>query len=204
MNLAVLVNSSSETTKGDLQAVGNGLTELLLQLPAGSRVSLVGSTGPNVLVPMTSDSASVLKALAATAPKGTSAPGAGLRLAAQQVTTAPRLHRAVLLAGSSLIARHDQEISDAALDARTAGTPIYAITEGSAVPDGLRAVLATTGGAPFNSSTEAPLRGYDTLAADLSNQYRLTFPTAPGAATTAVAVHAAGVTGSTTTTLNPR
>lgn len=202
LNLAVLVDSSSEATKSDLQAAGNGLTELMAQLPAGSRVSLVISAGPSVLTPATSEVARVLAPVTAATPKGTSAPGSGLRLAAQQVSAAPRLHRAVLLVGASMLAHHEREILDAALDAQTAGTPIYVVNAGAAGSDALRAALSTTGGASFDGAPDAPLRGYDTVAADLSNQYRLTFPTPVGASTAAVAVNAAGVTGSTTTALD--
>lgn len=202
--VAVVANTSADATKGDLQAAGNGLTELLLQLPKDGRVAVVGTAGPALLQPVTGDVTSALGALDRVTPAGTAAPGAAIRLAAQQVASAPRLRRAVLVVGSTGIAQSQQEVADATLSAQTAGTPVYLVGTDALGSDALRSALATTGGAAYEVSADAPLGAYDTLAADLANQYRLTFPAPATPAAVTVRVQAPIASGTAGSTVDPQ
>jgi hypothetical protein len=203
-NLAVVVDTSADATRADLQTAGNGLTELGLQLPTGSRVAVIGTAGPALIQPMTADVTTAVKALDRVRLAGTSAPGAALRLAAQQVASAPRLHRAVLVNGSGTVDQKEQEVIDATLSAQMAGTPVSLVGNGTPGSDALRTALTTTGGAVYTVSAGAPLTAYDALAADFANQYRLTFPAPATSAAATVRVNAPGVAGSVATTVDPQ
>lgn len=203
-NLAVVVDTSADATRADLQTAGNGLTELVLQLPTGSRVAVIGTAGPALIQPMTADVTTAVKALDRVRVAGTSAPGAALRLAAQQVASAPRLHRAVLVNGSGTVDQKEQEVIDATLSAQMAGTPVSLVGNGTPGSDALRSALTTTGGAVYTVSAGAPLTAYDALAADFANQYRLTFPAPATSAAVTVRVNAPGVAGSVATTVDPQ
>jgi len=203
-NLAVVVDTSADATRADLQTAGNGLTELVLQLPTGSRVAVIGTAGPALIQPMTADVTTAVKALDRVRLAGTSAPGAALRLAAQQVASAPRLHRAVLVNGSGTVDQKEQEVIDATLSAQMAGTPVSLVGNGTPGSDALRSALTTTGGAVYTVSAGAPLTAYDALAADFANQYRLTFPAPATSAAVTVRVNAPGVAGSVATTVDPQ
>lgn len=202
--VAVVADTSGDATKGDLQAAGNGLTELLLQLPKDSRVAVVGTAGPTVLQPVTGDATSALRALVQVTPGGAAAPGPALRLAAQQVASAPRLNRAVVVVGSIGISHKENEIVDAMLGSPLAGTRVYLIGTGAPGSDALRSALATTRGTTYVVSADAPLGPYDALAADLDeNLYRLTFPAPPGPGPVTVRVNAPGVSGTARSTVDP-
>jgi len=203
-NLAVVVDTSANATRADLQTAGNGLTELGLQLPTGSRVAVIGTGGPALIQPMTADVTTALQALDRVRLAGTSAPGAALRLAAQQVASAPRLHRTVLVNGAGTVDQKEQEVIDATLSAQMAGTPVSLVGNGTPGSDALRSALTTTGGAVYTVSAGAPLTAYDALAADVANQYRLTFPAPATSAAVTVRVNAPGVAGSVPTTVDPQ
>ena len=153
---------------------------------------------------MTADVTTAVKALDRVRLAGTSAPGAALRLAAQQVASAPRLHRAVLVNGSGTVDQKEQEVIDATLSAQMAGTPVSLVGNGTPGSDALRSALTTTGGAVYTVSAGAPLTAYDALAADFANQYRLTFPAPATSAAVTVRVNAPGVAGSVATTVDPQ
>jgi hypothetical protein len=201
--VAIVADTSADAIRSDLQAAGNGLTELLLQLPTDSRAAVVGTAGPTLLQPITKDVTAALRALERVSPAGTASPGAALLIAARQVASAPRLHRAVLVVGSAGIAQRENEIADATLGAQTSGTQVYLVGRGVPGSSALRAALAATGGTAYSVLADAPLGPYDALAADMANRYRLTFPMPMSRTAVTVRVNATGVNGTAGSIVDP-
>ena len=200
--MAIVADTSADAIRSDLQAAGNGLTELLLQLPTDSRAAVVGTAGPTLLQPITKDVTAALRALERVSPAGTASPGAALLIAARQVASAPRLHRAVLVVGSAGIAQRENEIADATLGAQTSGTQVYLVGGGVPGSSALRAALAATGGTAYSVLAD-PLGPYDALAADMANRYRLTFPMPMSRTAVTVRVNATGVIGTAGSIVDP-
>jgi ATP-binding cassette subfamily B protein len=187
VDLALVVDSTSAAPDAARQAAGNGLVELLPQLPAGSRVGVIAATGPTILQPLTADVSALVRAVSkASTSSSTAAPGAAMRLAADQVATGPAGQRAVALVGTPLAAQHEAEITNAALDGRLVGTPVYVLGDAGVVTEATRRTLEFTGGTSYTGAAGSPLQPYDDLAADLVNRYRVSLPAVSGTATVQV------------------
>ena len=187
VDLALVVDSTSAAPDAARQAAGNGLVELLPQLPAGSRVGVISATGPTILQPLTADVSALVRAVSkASTSSSTAAPGAAMRLAADQVATGPAGQRAVALVGTPLATQHEAEISNAALDGRLVGTPVYVLGDADGVTAATRQTLEFTGGTSYAGAAGSPLQPYDDLAADLVNRYRVSLPAVSGTATVQV------------------
>jgi len=109
-----------------------------------------------------------------------------MRLAADQVATGPAGQRAVALVGTPLATQHEAEITNAALDGRLVGTPVYVLGDADGVTAATRQTLEFTGGTSYAGAAGSPLQPYDDLAADLVNRYRVSLPAVSGAATVQV------------------
>jgi ATP-binding cassette subfamily B protein len=194
MDVAVVVDSTPAATTGARQAVSNGITELLPQLPAGSRIAVVGAAGPAVLQLPTADVIELVRAVnAVPVLAAAAAPGAAVRLAASAVATSPPGRRAVVVIGTRLASQPVGEVTNAALDSRLAGTAVYVLADSGALPASSRQILEFTGGTSYGEtastagdSAALPLQPYDDLAADLRTRYRVSVPAASAAATVRV------------------
>ena len=187
LDLAVVVDSTAAAPDAARQVAANGLAELLPQLSAGSRVAVIGAAGPTVLQPLTADVRALVRAVSkASTSSSTAAPGAAMRLAADQVATGPAGQRAVALVGTPLATQHEAEITNAALDGRLVGTPVYVLGDADGVTAATRQTLEFTGGTSYAGAAGSPLQPYDDLAADLVNRYRVSLPAVSGAATVQV------------------
>src|SRR5659263_232613 len=125
---------------------------------SGARVGVIAATGPTVLQPLTADVSALVRAVSkASTSSSTAAPGAAMRLAADQVATGPAGQRAVALVGTPLATQHEAEITNAALDGRLVGTPVYVLGDADGVTAATRQTLEFTGGTSYAGAAGSPL-----------------------------------------------
>ena len=180
----VLVFDTSSRVSGDsLRAAQNAATSLLMRLPRGSRVAVVGaSETPTVPAPLTSDVGAAIMGITTLQIRGAPAIRPGLLSALQQFSPDGRTRRAVVMVcgddddATSRADGLDQGVSAALADR---GAVFYAIPlgEGRGTTESLSRLASGVEGRvlPASDDPQAVFRLYDQVAEELLNQYRLTF-----------------------------
>ena len=180
---------------GQVQGVQNAVADLMIGLPNGAEVAVVGARPARLFQPLTGNAGSVVRAVAGATFSGPRDDASALALAARQVVRGAAGRRAVVLITAGPVPAALAGAVSGRL--RTAGASLYVAAVPELAPSFARLASASGGWAVTASSARSLMPAVDAIGADLVYQYRLAYATAYPALTATrvrVAVAEAGTT----------
>lgn len=159
-----------------LQGAQNAVADLMIGLPNGAEVAVVGTRPARLVQPMTGDAGSVVRALAGATFSGPRDDASALTLAAREVDRGPPGRRAVVLITTD--PRPAALASAVSGQFRAAGASLYVAAMPEIAPSFARVASASGGWAVTASSARSLMPAVDAIGADLVHQYRLAYATA--------------------------
>ena len=197
---AVLVIETSATAdEPRFVATKAAVVEFVLQLPSESRVAVVASDPPAVVLDYSADRAAVVRAVRELARAPGTSLAAALELAATKndATNRATIVTAATAADTTLPAAALMGNQVSAL--RRAASQLFAV---GVVGDPLAQLAADSGGIARTADVRQLVGAFDAVAADLAGRYRLAFAVPPDAARLDVRVTAPAASGAATVTLS--
>jgi hypothetical protein len=193
---ALRISVVLDVPAGDqLQGAQNAVADLMIGLPNGAEVALVGARPARVVQPLTGNTGSVVRALSDARLSGPRDDASALALAVREVAGGPSGRRAVVLITTDPVPAALAGAVSGQLRAANASLYVAAVPE---LTPSLAQLAGATGGWAVTASTARSLMpAVDAIGADLVHQYRLVYATSHPALTPArlrVAVTEAGTT----------
>jgi von Willebrand factor type A domain len=174
LSVALVIDTASDLTAGELAAVQSGATEFLLRLPVGAHTMVVDAGGePQIVAPLSEHAAEAVSAISALRTGGSANSKAGTRLAAEALRSAPPGPRVIIVYARGPGERDPliEQLSEAVLQANAVVNVIQTSTD-SLWPW----VVDRTGGVILPPTGAADIaQSYGRLATMLSEQYLVTF-----------------------------
>ena len=193
---ALRVGVVVDARPGDqVRGAQNAVADLMIGLPNGAEVAVVGARPARLVQPLTGDAGSVVRALAGASFSGPRDDASALTLAVKQIVRGPPGRRAVVLITTDPIPATLASVASRQLRAAHASLYVAAVPE--IAPSFARLASASGGWAVTASSARSLMPAVDAIGADLIHQYRLAYATAYPALTATrlrVAVAEAGTT----------
>jgi hypothetical protein len=177
LSVALVIDTASGLTSGELAAAQSGATEFLLRLPDGAHTMVVTAGGqPEVVAPLSGRRAEALSAISALRVGGSRATMAAAMLAAQSLESAAPGPRAIIVYTHGLDEQGvlTTRLSQAVLHTEAVLNVIRTGTD-SLWPS----VVDQAGGSVVTTRAENIVQAFGDLAATLGEQYLVTFE-APG------------------------
>ena len=173
LRIGVVVNARP----GDqLEGTQNAVADLVIGLPNGAEVAMVGARPARLVQPLTGDAGSMVRALAGARFSGPRDDASALTLAVREIVRGPPGRRAIVLITADPVPA--ALASAVSRQLRAANASLYVAAVPELAPSLARLASAGGGWAVTASSARSLMPAVDAIGADLAHQYRLAYTTA--------------------------
>ena len=159
-----------------LEGTQNAVADLVIGLPNGAEVAIVGARPARLVQPLTGDAGSMVRALAGARFSGPRDDASALTLAVREIVRGPPGRRAIVLITADPVPA--ALASAVSRQLRAANASLYVAAVPELAPSLARLASAGGGWAVTASSARSLMPAVDAIGADLAHQYRLAYTTA--------------------------